>query len=545
MIVLGIGGFFHDFNAAAVNLSTGQVSAMEEERFSRKKHHPIMGATSTSLDAVRFVLEQVGGTLDGVKFIALCDVQTHPLLPFLAAQCPKATIYHIDHHTCHAAAAYYSSGMDNAAIVSLDGFGDLKGGLLAHGEGRHLRPVRSISMADSIGLEYLRVTYQIGLGSFGSEGKTQGLAPYGKPIHFEDYMNEIKLLDDGTFHLSDKLKKMQAYIDGEHYVEEKSLFNDFISARVQRRFKDEPIEQTHMDMAASIQKVLDTVAVHSSKQLRAATGAPDLVLTGGVAQNSTMNGVLLASGLYRNVYAHPSSSDRGNALGAALYFVNQYLDEDVRLPGPLLYAGGAYDESVVRSAATQRGVELARLSAPAREAAGLMAEGLIVGWFQGRSELGARALGNRSITADPRKAENKDIINSKVKHREWFRPFAPSVLEEHAAAWFELDRPLPHMQFTVPVQEDKRTLVPAITHVDNSARVQTVNKAANPLWHELISEFHARTGVPLVVNTSFNDAGDPIVETPGDALDCLLKSDLDCVIMGDLIAFNPRTQPDR
>ena len=540
MIILGIGGFFHDFNAAALNTETGAISTFEEERFSRIKHHPILGASESSIDSILYVLDQVGGTLDTVKFVIFSDIQHHPISNFLLQKLRFATAYHIDHHLCHAAAAYYSSGYTDAAILSLDGFGDLKGGLLAYGNGQTIENLKSIGMEDSIGMEFLRVTYQIGLGSYGAEGKTQGLAPYGKPRYYDDYMKEIQLHENGSFSLSAKLKRLQEYIEGEHYLEEKSLFNDFIAEKIVRRFSHEPITQDHMDMASSIQKVLNEVALHCVKSLKHITSSKNLVLTGGVAQNSSMNGHLLQSEIFNNVYAHPSSSDRGTALGAVLYFANMYLGRNTMLKGPMIYAGPEYSDSEIANQLNICGLKYKILNEPEKEAAKMIAQGEIVGWFQGRSEVGARALGNRSILGDPRKKDNIDIINTKVKHREWFRPFAPSVLEPLAEEWFELDRPLPHMQFTVNVRGDKRDLVPAITHVDGSARVQTVSREFNPTYFNLISEFHHLTGVPMLIDTSFNDAGDPIVESPRDAIDCLLKTDLDCVILSNILVRNPK-----
>lgn len=540
MIILGVGGFQHDFNAAAINTDTGEISAFEEERFSRIKHHPILGKESSSIDSLNYVLKQVGGTPNAVKFIVFSDVQVHPLNRYLMQAFPAAVAFHVEHHVCHAAAAYYCSGFDDAAILSLDGFGDLKGGMLAHGAGRNLRVISNIEMENSIGLEYLRVTYQLGLGSYGSEGKTQGLAPFGHPVFENDYFGEIELATDGRIVLSNRLKRMKEYIDGEHYIEERSLFNDFIAEHITRRFKHEEIEQQHMDMASSIQEVLNKVALHSAQYLKKATASKNLVLAGGVSQNSSMNGYILKSKVFENVYSHPSSSDRGNALGAALYFANEYLGQKMQRSGPLVYAGPEYSDDQIRFAIESRKLRYDVLDEPTVEVAKLIANGAIVGWFQGRSELGARALGNRSILADPRKKENIDIINAKVKHREWFRPFAPSVLVEHAEQWFETDRPLPYMQFTVPVLEERRSTVPAITHVDGSARVQTVSKDFNPLYHDLITQFHTLTGVPLLLNTSFNDAGDPIVESPGDAIDCLLKTDLDCIVLGRYLVRNPK-----
>lgn len=539
MIIVGIGGFFHDFNAAAVDTRTGRISAAEEERFSRKKHHKIMGAPTSSYDCIRHCLAEIGKGFEDVDVLVHSDEADHPLKAFLAGLFPNAKVAACHHHVSHAYAAWGSSGMEDAAVLVLDGFGDGKSGLLGRGHGTRIEPLAFWPLEDSIGLEFLRATFQLGLGSFGSEGKTQGLAAYGEPRFFDAYMNEITLNDDGTARLSGALRNMDGFIAGEHYVDAKILFNDFILDHINRRFSDEPLEQEHMDFAASAQAMLNAVALHAATALKRQTGCRNLVVGGGVALNSTMNGVLIASGLFDTVYAHPSASDRGNGLGAALWYLGEVMGEPSPLKEPLIYTGQAFTRAEIEAAVAKAGLSGTVLADPARTAAGLMVEGHIVGWFQGRSELGARALGDRSILADPRVAENKDILNRKVKHREGFRPFAPSVLDEHGAEWFALPCALPYMTMTADVLPEKRALVPTITHVDGSARVQTVRKDRNPKYHEVISAFHALTGVPMVVNTSFNDSGDPIVETPADAIDCFLKSDLDCVIMEDVLITKP------
>jgi len=539
MIALAVGGFFHDFNAAAYNAQTGMIAAAEEERFSKRKHHPIVRAKKSSLHSIDFALSKIGADRSQVEYLILSDVQFCPLHAYLISIFPDAHIHFVEHHLCHAAAGYFCSGFNDAAIVALDGFGDLRSGLLAHGKGASIHQHEHISMQNSIGLEYLRVTNQIGLGLYGSEGKTQGLASYGEPKFYDDYLNEIQFHSNGKFDLSDSLSSLKGFIDEEHYSQQKVFYNSFLAERVPRRFCDEPILQVHMDAAASIQKVLDYAVENAAQAMKRATGSKNLVLTGGVAQNSTTNGAILKSGLYDQVYAHPSSSDRGNGLGALLYFVNHYLKESVSLKKPIVYGGGEYDQFEIDKAISAVGLESKILDAPMEETAALISKGNIVGWFQGRSELGARALGNRSILADPRKVENKDILNKKVKHREWFRPFAPAVLWEDAQNWFDTDRPLAYMQFTVPVREPRRDEIPAATHEDGSARVQTVSKEDNRKFYDLISAFKELTGVPVLINTSFNDSSDPIVETPQDALKCLLKTDLDYVVLADRLIKNP------
>lgn len=537
-LILGLGGFFHDFNAAVIDLqdeANVQVYVAEEERYSRKKHHPIMGAQESSIHCIEKCLRDAGKRAEEVTHLVFSDTEAHPLKAYLSQRFPRAEVHHVPHHLCHAAAAFFSSGLKNSAILCLDGFGDGKSGVLAHGLGNRVEPVEFLSLEDSIGLEYLRVTYQIGLGSFGAEGKTQGLAAYGEPRYFEDYMNEIELRQGGVFGLSPLLKNMAGYLEGEHYIETRSLFNDFILKHIRRRFKHEPIAQEHKDMAASVQQVLNHVALHSARALKEKTASPNLVVTGGVALNSTMNGVLMNSGLFENVYAHPSASDRGNALGAALYVLAHHFNVETPLTAPLVYGGQAFSAEEMEATLHQMGVSYRKTEAPSQEAAQLVAGNKIVGWFQGRSELGARALGNRSILAHPGYADNKDLLNEKVKHREYFRPFAPSVLSERAHEYFDTRQELPYMTMTVDVRKEKHQEIPAVTHQDGTARIQTVTRSQNPAYYALIEAFGKLTGTPVVVNTSFNDNEEPIVESPRDAIRCFQSTGMDALVMGNYV----------
>ncbi len=539
MIIVGIGGFFHDFNAAAYDSATGAICAAEEERFSRQKHHKIMGAATSSYDCVRHCLKEIGKDFADVDVVVFSDEADYPLKGFLRPLFPRARFAACHHHLAHAYAAWGASGMAEAAILCMDGYGDGCSGVLAYGRDGRIETLDYLTLEDSIGLEFLRATFHLGLGAFGSEGKTQGLAPYGEPRFLDAYLNEITFLDDGRVRLSDALRNMDSFIAGEHYADARILFNDFIVNTINRRFPDEPLEQEHMDFAASAQEMLNTVGLHAAKALARRTGSRNLVVGGGVMLNSTLNGVFARSGLFDRIYAHPSASDRGNGLGALLYYVGAELGEPFPLSEPLVYTGQAFTRARIETAIREAGLQPIPLSDPCRTTAELLAGGHIVGWFQGRSELGARALGNRSILADPRMAENKDVLNRKVKHRESFRPFAPSVLEKAAADYFECVGDLAYMTMTADVLEHRRAGIPAVTHVDGSARVQAVAEARNPRYHALISAFGALTGTPVVVNTSFNDSGDPIVESPRDAIDCFLKSDLDCVVMEDVAIAKP------
>lgn len=288
-------------------------------------------------------------------------------------------------------------------------------------------------------------------------------------------------------------------------------------------------------MAASIQKVLNIIGLHCSSILQSITKSSNLVLTGGVALNSTTNGQILESGLFENVYAHPSASDRGNALGAALYFLTNVMRINTPLEKTIIYGGQEFSNKDIENDLKNFGISAEKLDDPCQVGAQIIADGKILGWFQGRSELGARALGNRSILADPRRENNKNILNLKVKHREYFRPFAPSILSERTRDYVITNTDLPYMTMTVKVIDEKKSIIPAVTHKDGTARVQSVSLTNNSIYYNLLSKFNDITGVPVVINTSFNDSGEPIVETPQDAIQCFQKTGIDALIIGSYL----------
>ena len=355
-IVLGIGGFFHDLNAAAINIRTGQVCSAEEERFSRRKYHAVWSEETSSVDCVHHVLRAVGATPEQVTHLVLSDVDEYPIKSFLRGMFPSARHAVVEHHLCHAAAAYFSSGFDCAAILSLDGFGDGHSGLLAVGQGDRVTPLRYIDFMDSIGLLYLQVTHRVGLGAFGSEGKTQGLASFGDPILLPTLMDRIKLLDDGRFSLDRDIQAYEAYLAPNIHRNPAILSNPCITRHVPARVSDEPIRQEHFDAAASIQAVLDRVSLHCASRLRQEIGFDRLVLTGGVAQNSTTNGYLLTQSGFSEIYAHPASSDRGNALGAALHYARHELGWDAPYRMGSVYQGSEYDDDAITAAAHAAGL---------------------------------------------------------------------------------------------------------------------------------------------------------------------------------------------
>jgi carbamoyltransferase len=438
----------------------------------------------------------------------------------------KLQVHLVDHHLSHAASAFYPSSFEEAAIFSVDGLGsDGTCTLLAVGRGKKIHEIRRVKFPHSLGALYSTVTGYLGFYATRDEGKVMGLAAYGTDRYVEQFRDVVRLGPKGTYELD--LSWFQHHLTGKHHVSQKFI-DTFGPARARTRG---PIEQHYADVAYALQDALERTGLHIARWLHERTGLDRVCLTGGVALNSVMNGRILMETAFREFYAPPAASDSGTALGAALYVQSQVLGL-ARPSGEDVFLGPAFDEQQIEDALCRGGVDYVRPASITRHAAEQVAAGNIVGWFQGRMECGPRALGNRSILADPRDPTSKGRLNEKIKHREPFRPFAPSVLLEHSGDYFASGYPSPVMLLVFDVLEGRRDEVPAITHVDGSARVQTVSRKDNPLYWELISSFHDITGVPMVVNTSFNDNDEPIVCSPEDALRCFRKTDLDGLALG-------------
>jgi carbamoyltransferase len=437
-----------------------------------------------------------------------------------------AQIHLVDHHLSHAASAFFPSSFEEAAIFSVDGLGsDGTCTLLGVGRGNTIQELRRVKFPHSLGALYSTVTGYLGFYATRDEGKVMGLAPYGSNRYVGQFRDIVRLGPDGTYELD--LSWFQHHLTGKHHVSQKFI-DTFGPARPHTRA---PIEQHYADIAYALQDTLERTGLHVARWLHEQTGLDRVCLTGGVALNSVMNGRILLETPFKEFYAPPAASDAGTALGAALYVQSNILGLP-RPTGDYVFLGPAFDEKDLEAALSRGGVSYTRPPSITRHAAEQVAAGKIVGWFQGRMECGPRALGNRSILADPRDPSSKARLNEKIKHREPFRPFAPSVLIEHARDYFVSGYPSPVMLLVFDVHDDRRDEVPAITHVDGSARVQTVSRADNPLYWELIQYFHELTGVPMVVNTSFNDNEEPIVCSPEDAIRCFHKTDLDGLALG-------------
>lgn len=445
----------------------------------------------------------------------------------------------VPHHLCHAASAFYPSPFEEALCLTLDAQGESASAMLAVGQGTRLRVLRQLHAPNSVGHLYGCITRYLGFG-MGDDDKVMGLAPYGDPSRFRPFFQRLVQSEpDGAFAVDPNLSSYLVVRDA--LFPEGLLYpRSMTDALGPPRLSDEPIVQRHADIAAALQEAVERAVLRMLESARDATGQRNLCLAGGVALNCTMNGKIARSGLFERVWVQPASHDAGTSLGAALYGYHEILGGERRpQPRAPVYLGPEYGNAGLSKALLELGKHVrshrpAELYAPVARA---LADGKIVGWFQGRGEWGPCALGHRSLLADPRRPEMKDRVSSAVKLREGFRPFAPACLREHAADWFDLSGigESPYMLFAVPVHEARRAQIPAVTHVDGSARVQTVEREDSPRFHALLRAFHELTGVPVLLNTSFNVNGEPIVHCPEDAIRCFLGTRIDLLVIGDTV----------
>jgi carbamoyltransferase len=550
--VLGINCFSHD--TAACLLADGRLVAfVEEERFNRERHTKRFpdqaigfclaraGIGIGEVDVVAFAhrpgLDLARGVADALarrapKRLAVQAYVDGNLLrkeaAFRASWRYRGRITHVGHHDAHAASAFFPSPFERAAVLTLDRGGDFLSTTLQVGAGSRLTRLAQVRNPDSLGEVYSALTWYLGFEPNADEGKTMGLAPYGRDKLVPELAGLVRRTPDGLFRVN--LAWFAYHREGGW------LSRRFLDRFGPPRAPESAVSEHHQDLAFAVQDLLEETALHVARALRRRSGSPDLCLAGGVALNSVMNRRLLEEAGFERIFVQPAASDAGNALGAALWVWHQQLGQPRGEPMTHAYHGAAFDERAAADALAGHGLDVRPVADPACEAARLLADGRIVGWFQGRAEVGPRALGARSILADPRRPETKDIVNARVKRREAFRPFAPSVLDERGPEWFAGYRFNPFMLLVQPVRVDRRDQIPAVTHVDGTARLQSVTAADSPLYHRLISRFADRTGVPVVLNTSFNLRGEPIVHRPAEAVADFLRSDLDALFLGDLLA---------
>ena len=557
MNILGVSCFYHD--AAACLLSEGRVvAAASEEAFTRKKHDSRLPA-----DAIRYVLEEGGIRPKDISAVVYYDkpirkldralrtsLDTFPWgfghflrkMPHMAGvqlRLPKelkkeldysGPVLYSEHHLSHAASAFYCSGWEDAAILTVDGVGEWATSSWGHGRGGQITLTGETRFPHSLGLLYSAMTLYLGFKVNSAEYKVMGLAPYGEPLYVDKIRELIHVAPDGTFRLD---MKYFAFDLGER------MFNEGferLMGQPARPLESGELTQFHKDVARSLQVVVDDTMVRLATTVVKETGHKKLCLAGGVALNCVANGEILRRAPIEDIYVQPSAGDAGGAMGAALVAWNGLLKKP-RLPRlASVYLGPGYTDDEVQAVLDEAGATYRRLDREPllAETVDHLTNGKVVGWFQGRMEWGPRALGHRSILGDPRHPEMRTIINMKIKMREGFRPFAPAVLEEKVSEWFELDRPSPYMLLVAPVRKDKPPL-PAVTHVDGSARIQTINRDQDALYYDLIRTFGERTGVPVLINTSMNVRGEPMVCSPKDAWHCFMRTEMDVLVAGSFL----------
>ncbi len=574
--LLGLNAFHGD--ASACLLRDGEmIAAAEEERFRRIKHWA--GFPS---EAVRYCLAHAGITLSQLDHVAVNQNSKANIgrkLAFALRHRPElglvtdrirnkrkragvaqhlanafpgeklnATVHAVEHHTTHLSSAFHVSPFEEAVVVSVDGFGDFASAAWGVGRGTRIDLEDKVYFPHSLGIFYQALTQLIGFPNYGDEYKMMGLAPYGEPTFMHEMRQVVFLQPGGGFRLNlDCFRHHREKIDYQWEGGSPSvgtLFSEGLTALLgPARAPDEPLTQRHKDLARSAQAMYEEAFFHLLNTLHARHKLDAVAIAGGCGMNSVANGKVTTRTPFKEVYVQSAAGDAGGAVGAA-YTVWHALGG---ARGPVhdhAYWGPQYDDETIGKLLTERAGEVAGQGcvvavaqdevALSRETAEAIARGEVIGWFQGRMEWGPRALGNRSILGDPRRADMKDILNLKIKRRESFRPFAPSILREAVSEWFELDGDVPFMMQVYPIRADKRPLIPAVTHVDGSGRLQTVSAGVNPRYHRLICAFREITGVPMVLNTSFNE-NEPVVCTPGEALDCFLRTKMDMLVLGSWV----------
>jgi carbamoyltransferase len=579
MIVLGLNAL-HGDASAAVLVEGELVAAVEEERLRRIKH-----CAGYPREAARVVLAAAGvGPADVGHFAISRNPRANVIRKLLFAMrsqpsprmivdrlsnaarvqntaaviatmlalhhsLPREMVHCVEHHPAHLASAFFPSPFEEAAICAIDGFGDFVSTSVAVGRGPTMDVIGRVYFPHSLGLFYLALTQYLGFWKYGDEYKVMGLAPYGEPDRVDALRRLVYLKPGGGFELD--LSYFRHWSEGVSMTwdDGEPVIGQVYTPKLEEllgpaRRSDDPIGPRHEAIAASLQVVFEAAAVHVLNALHARTGLRRLCLAGGCAMNSVLNGKIRERTPFREVYVQPAAGDNGTSLGAALYVWHQLLGQPRRFVMEHGYWGPEFADEEIRRTLDQRSAEIDRIGCRTRTTsdadelcrwtAGRLAAGKIVGWFQGRMEWGARALGNRSILADPRRADMRDIINSKIKFREKFRPFAPSILEEAVDEYFVGAVPDPFMIQVYPIRPEKRRVIPAVTHADGSGRLQAVSQKTNPLFWQLLKAFEKETGVPVLLNTSFNE-NEPIVHRPGEALDCFLRTKMDALVVGHTV----------
>ena len=571
MYILGINAY-HGDSAACVFKDGKLIAAIEEERLRRVKHWA--GFPSES---IKFCLDECGISIQDVDYVTISRDPsaniykkiTHSFKSFVSFKILKdrlkntkkvvsikqelssifdiseeeikAEFYNIEHHRSHMASAFFASPFSESAILSIDGFGDFTSTMIGAGKGDKIEVLDSVIYPHSVGVFYTAFTQYLGFEHYGDEYKVMGLSPYGKPTLMDKVRDVLIFKNNGLFEINKKYFKhpkegvSMSWENGDPFIE--NIYSDYMVKVFGRaRLKNEEITQFHKDLASSIQRVTEELIFHILNHLQKKTGSKNICIAGGVAQNSVANGKILDNTSFEKMYIPPATHDAGTAIGSVLWLYNHIQGNDRIESQKHSYFGAKFSDDEVEGFCKENGISYNRYDDD--ELLKVVTDQLInagvIGWFQGRGEFGPRALGHRSIICDPTRDDAKELINSKIKRREPFRPFAPSILKEFVGEYFEKTDDVPFMEKVFQFKEDKKKKFKAVVHIDGSGRLQSVDKDIEPKYYNLIKKFYDKTGVPILLNTSFNE-NEPIVNTPAEAYDCFARTSMDMVVMGNVV----------
>jgi len=572
MIIIGINAFHADASAV-IFVDGGLVAAVEEERFTRVKHWAGFPARS-----IEYCLQEAGIGYANVDYFAIgrdakaklfkkmLYLAKHPAgsinvirdrfknsrkvssierelaaISGLPASAFRGKIKQVEHHRSHIASAFFASPFQSAACLSIDGSGDFSTTMTGIGNGNDFEVLDSVDFPHSLGIFYTAFTQLLGFLNYGDEYKVMGMAPYGKPLYVEKMGKVIQCTKDGLFKLNlayfrSGTQGVITYGDNHVPVVAMMYSELMIKEFGTPRSKDEPLSQYHKDLAASVQSVTEKVIFHLAESLYKKTGDTNLCLAGGVAQNSVANGKITRNTSFKNVYIPSAGHDAGIAMGAALYVQHQLLKIQRQPANTNACWGPRFTNAAIKQLLVEKGITFVECEDEIlfEKIVQCLTSGGVAGWFNGRAEFGPRALGGRSILADPRRSDAKEILNNKIKRRENFRPFAPSILKEYVADFFEQNGEVPFMEKVFTIKKEMQKIIPAVTHVDGTGRLQTVDKNISPRYYALIETFRQKTGIPILLNTSFNE-NEPIVNLPAEALDCYLRTNMDMLVMENIM----------
>jgi carbamoyltransferase len=570
--ILGINAYHGD--ASACIFKNGELlAAIEEERIVRIKHW-----AGFPCESVKFCLEEAGINITQVDHITIArdplanvlKKAVYVLKNLTSIDAVKdrllnrkkisnivkdfsscfgikesditAKIHNIEHHRSHMASAFFASPFKESAVLSIDAFGDFTSTMLGKGVGNKISVVSQVNFPHSIGAFYTAFTQYLGFNHFGDEYKLMGLSPYGSPTMLKQVRDVVIFKNDGLFELNldyftHHVKGVKTKIISESDPTPSRIFSDLMIAKFGPiREEDDNITQHHKDLASSIQRVAEELIFHILDHLQKITGSKNICIAGGVAQNSVANGKILDNTIFENLYIPPAGHDAGTAIGSVLWLYNQMQGNDRINPMQHSYFGSQFSDKEVERYLKSQDIKYTKYSDSElnEKVTDCLINAGVIGWFQGRAEFGPRSLGHRSIICDPTRNDAKELINAKIKRRELFRPFAPSILKEYVAEYFEKAADAPFMEKVLQIKKDKRSLLSAVTHVDGSGRLQTVDKSVNPKYYDLIECFYRKSGVPILLNTSFNE-NEPIVNTPAEAYACFSRTSMDMIVMGNIV----------